>query len=163
MNVLPPSLPPDADAGAKALTTGRRSAGPSRVEVLVRAERRRSWPPERKREIVAEMLEGGCKPGELARRHGISTGQLYTWRRELFGVRRVLTRNEPPRFAPVELASGPAGVASTVALPGPEVPTAPARPTGLIEVVLPGGVSLRVDAAVDARALRRVLSVLGAR
>ena len=132
------------------------------MEVLVRAERRRAWPPERKREIVAEMLEGGCKPGEVARRHGISTGQLYTWRRELFGVRRALTRNEPPRFAPVELASGPAGVTAAVALPGPEVPTAPSRPAGLIEIVLPGGVSLRVDATVDARALRRVLTALGA-
>ena len=160
MDILPPSLPPDT--GADALTTGRRSAGPSRVEVLVRAERRRSWLPERKREIVAEMLGGGCKPGEVARRHGISTGQLYTWRRELFGMRRAVARNEPPRFAPVELASGTAGMTAVAALPGPEVPRAPVRPAGLIEIVLSGGVSLRVDAAVDARALRRVLSALGA-
>ena len=34
------------------------------------------------------------------------------------------------------------------------------RPAGLIEIVLPSGVTLRVDAAVDAIALRRVLAVL---
>jgi hypothetical protein len=33
----------------------------------------------------------------------------------------------------------------------------------LIEVVLPGGVSVRVDASVDARALRRVLGALEGR
>ena len=41
--------------------------------------------------------------------------------------------------------------------------TVPVRPTGLIEIVLPSGVSLRVDAEIDARALRRVLGALEAR
>ncbi len=39
----------------------------------------------------------------------------------------------------------------------------PVRPEGLIEVVLPGGVVVRVDAHVDERALRRVLAALEAR
>jgi hypothetical protein len=34
---------------------------------------------------------------------------------------------------------------------------------GLIEIVLPGGVSVRVDAEVDGRALRRVLNALASR
>jgi hypothetical protein len=34
------------------------------------------------------------------------------------------------------------------------------RPDGLIEIVLPSGVLVRVDAAVDGRALRRVIGVL---
>jgi hypothetical protein len=37
------------------------------------------------------------------------------------------------------------------------------RPDGLIEIVLPGGVTLRVDAGVDGPALRRVLEVVAAR
>ena len=37
------------------------------------------------------------------------------------------------------------------------------RPAGLIEIVLPDGVTLRVDAAVDEPALRRVLAALAAR
>lgn len=37
---------------------------------------------------------------------------------------------------------------------------APAKPSGLIEIVLLGGISVRVDAQVDDRALRRVLATL---
>ena len=47
------------------------------------------------------------------------------------------------------------------------VPPCPAMPViaspraeGLIEIVLPGGASVRVDAQVDSRALRRVLGAL---
>ena len=36
----------------------------------------------------------------------------------------------------------------------------PSGPDGVIEIVLPSGVLVRVDAAVDGRALRRVLSAL---
>ena len=75
MDVQPLARPTDDTA----LTTGRKSDRLSRVEVLVRADRRRRWSAERKQEIVAESLEAGCRPGEVAQRHGISTGQLYTW------------------------------------------------------------------------------------
>ena len=43
------------------------------------------------------------------------------------------------------------------AAPAPQ----PASLTGLIHIDLPGGVRVSVDAAVDAGALARVLSVLG--
>ena len=45
------------------------------------------------------------------------------------------------------------------AVPAPPPPP-PSRPDGVIEVVLPSGVLVRVDATVDGRALRRVLSAL---
>ena len=41
--------------------------------------------------------------------------------------------------------------------------SAPARTEGLIEIVLPGDVLVRVDAQVDGRALRRVLGALAER
>ena len=73
----------------------------------------------------------------------------------------VVTR-APMQFAAVELAP---------ALPSPPgseplaltAPPSPAHPEGLIEIVLPCGVSLRVDAHVDGRALRRVLGALDGR
>jgi hypothetical protein len=37
------------------------------------------------------------------------------------------------------------------------------HPRGLIEIILPDGVRLRVDAAVDEKALRRVLAALSPR
>lgn len=35
------------------------------------------------RAIVAESFGPGLTPTEVARKHAISTGQLYTWRRQL--------------------------------------------------------------------------------
>jgi transposase len=125
------------------------------VEVIVRGERRRAWRTEQKREIVAESLGAGLTAAEVARKHGISTGQLYTWRRQLLsGPTAVITRAEP-RFAQVELAPVPPAPEA-----GPESAAATPRMEGLIEIVLPGGASVRVDAQVDGRALRRVLSAL---
>ncbi len=66
-----------------------------------------------------------------------------------------------PSFAQVEMMPAPQQPEAPDATP--EQPTAssepavPLRPEGLIEIVLPSGVTLRVDAAVEADALRRVL------
>jgi transposase len=68
-------------------TTGRRSARGPRVEVITWGERRRSWTPEQKREIVAESLGPELTPREVARKHAISSGQPYTWRREVLSKR----------------------------------------------------------------------------
>ena len=139
-------------------TIGRKSTPITRVEVITRGERRRAWTLDQKREIVAESLGPELSAIEVARKHGIRTGQLYTWRQQLLaGPNAVITRAEP-RFAEVELtpalATEPASPAS-----GPTTAAAP-RPEGLIEIVLPGGALVRVDAHVDGRALRRVLSAL---
>jgi transposase len=140
-------------------TTGRKSAPITRVEVITRGERRRAWTLDQKREIVAESLGAELSATEVARKYGIRTGQLYTWRQQMLaGPNAVITRAEP-RFAEVELtppAPEPANLAS-----GPATAAArPPWPEGLIEIVLPGGALVRVDAHVDGRALRRVLSAL---
>ena len=70
-------------------TTGRMTARSQQVEIITRGERRRSWTPEQEREIVAESLGPELSPTEVARKHAISTGQLYTWRRELLNMPRV--------------------------------------------------------------------------
>ena len=59
------------------------SARSQRIEVITRGERRRRWSVEQKREIAAESLEPGISPITVARRYGISSGLLYTWRRHL--------------------------------------------------------------------------------
>ena len=73
-------------------TTDRMSARRQRIEVITRGERRRRWSVEQKREIAAESLEPGVSPITVARRYGISSGLLYTWRRHLLegslGTRR---------------------------------------------------------------------------
>ncbi len=140
----------------------RTSARSRRVEVLTRAERRRSWTVEQKREIVGESLEPELTPTEVARKHGISTGQLYTWRQQLLSLQGAVVSRLLPRFTSVETPP-PAEPDPALTEPPAVASSSPSRPEGLIEILLPGGVSLRVDAHVDARALRRVLGALEGR
>ena len=51
------------------------------MELIVRGERRRVWTVAQKREIVAESLGPDLTLSEVARKHGIGSGLLYTWRR----------------------------------------------------------------------------------
>ena len=146
-------------------TAGRKSARSRRVEIITRGERRRSWTLEQKREIVAESLGSELTPTEVARKHAISSGQLYTWRRQLLNMPGTVIERAMPRFAAVDLAPVSPGASEPVPIDGtvPAEPATLARAGGMIEIVLPGGVSLRVDAEVDGAALRRVLDALGHR
>jgi transposase len=130
-------------------TSDRMSARTQRIEVITRGERRRRWSLEEKRAIVAESLAPNASLMAVARRHGIGTGLLYAWRHQLLGRRS----GEAACFARVELVSEPRR------LSGPDT-AASAKASGLIEIVLPGGATVRVDAQVDDRALRRVLAAL---
>jgi transposase len=128
----------------------RRGAG-SGVEVRVRAVRRRTWSTADKLRIVREALEPGAVAKVVAERHGIGTGLLFTWRREMLATAM-------SGFVPVDVV--------------PEVPRvegpAPARRTttavsGVIEVTFPSGATVRVSGVVDAAVLRGVLAELGGR
>lgn len=121
---------------------GRKSGGLSdagaAVEVRVRAERRRPWPDEDKLRIVRETLVPGAVVQAVADRHGISTGQLYTWRKQMLAVAM-------SGFASVEVRQE--------ALPSPApalaAETTAAAATGDLQVLLPGGAELRFSGAVD--------------
>ena len=159
----------DAEAGAEiesAHTTDRMSARSQRIELITRGERRRRWSVEQKREIAAESLEPGISPITVARRYGISSGLLYTWRRHLLEGSLGVTRQPAAKFARVEVMAMPADPAPAIS-PVPQPAAAPSGPMnrsdGMIEIALPGGVSVRVDAQVDGGALRRVLAALARR
>jgi transposase len=143
-----------------------------RIEVITRGERRRRWSIEEKREIVAESLGAGVRPSEVIHKRGITSGQLYAWRQQL--TRRMDgTPGRPPAgFARVDVVAGEREVPAppvtelpaTAIKPQAPVPAvATLRAKGLIEIMLPGGTSVRVDAHVDDRALRCVLDALHAR
>jgi transposase len=144
--------------------TDRKSVRRPRVELITRGERRRRWSIEQKQEIVAESLSPDTTPTEVARKHAVSSGLLYTWRQQLLAGQLSPAARPAPTFAQVEITGAPgqadppaptpmepAGSAATLPLP---------RLEGLIEIVLVDGVTLRVDAQVDGRALRRVLTAL---
>ena len=142
-------------------------SGP-RAEVLTGPERRRRWRVDQKLAIVAEFEHSGSSGAVVARRYGISTGLLYTWRRQAHGL-RARSRSLVPGFVPVVVAPEVDAIAAPDA--GSEVfapVVVPARGEGadmsvggVMEIELSGGQRLRVDRHVDAEALRRVLAVLG--
>jgi transposase len=148
-----------ADGVKSGQMTTRTSTRAQRVEVITRGERRRRWSIEEKREIVAESLQPGVGPSEVIRKHGISSGQLYTWRQQL--TRRLGGEpGVPANFARVDVVVARQQETGFVADAATAVAVATPRAEGLIEIVLPGGASVRVDAQVDGRALRRVLGAL---
>lgn len=46
-------------------------------------ERRRRWSDEERLQILAEAFAPGAFVAQVARRHDVSTGLIYTWRRKL--------------------------------------------------------------------------------
>lgn len=122
------------------------------VEVRVRAVRRRDWSPEERLRIVRETLEPGTVVQTVADRHGVSTGQLYTWRKQMLATAMA-------GFAPVTVVQEP----PSPALPAPPAVPAAVEAAGSLEIVLPSGASIRVTGSVDAVTLRMVLAELSGR
>jgi transposase len=101
---------------------------------------------------VRETLEPGVIVQVVADRHGVSTGQLYTWRKQMLATAMA-------GFTPVEVVPDP----PQQALPAPPAAPATVATAGSMEIVLPTGASVRVTGAVDPAMLRMVLTELGGR
>ena len=129
----------------------------ARVEIFQGRARRR-WSDEDKRRLVGETFAAGGTVHGVARRHGVNTSQLFTWRKQL---RAVAGR---PASAPA--VAGFAAVAiAPVALPTPADDVAPSGPPtspgpGSIEIELPGGERMRISGMVDPTTIATVLRVL---
>ena len=124
-----------------------------RGEVLVGPERRRRWSVEDKLRVLAQSVAPGASVMLVCRMHGISSGQLYTWRRQF-------RTGELTGFAPVTVAPPVGQLAASAASTASASSAAEWPAGGMIEVELPSGVKLRLTGAVDEAALRRVLTAL---
>jgi transposase len=153
----------EADAEtASTHTSSRMSTRSEVVEVVTRGERRRLWSDEQKRLIVLEAMQPGVMVTEVARRWGIGTGLIYTWRRQMREDERGALLAPTPTFAQVTVT--PSRAEPEPPVPLPEVPVeAGDRSAGRIEIALPCGATVRVGWNVDEAALRRVLSAVRAR
>ena len=148
------------------------------------------WSDDEKRRIVDEAVVPGASVAEIARRHGVNANLVFTWRRAARTTPSpvLIDSNAPTACAqgnasPIAVApfdfipvgvlgraqdgdsalvtgSSPAEAGGTsshrTTLPRPAMDDRP----GVIEIDLVDGVRLRVDAFVNERALRRVLTVL---
>jgi transposase len=137
---------------------------------------RRSWSLEERQRIVDEAVAPGASVAAVARRHGVNANLVFKWigrAREGWLDRRrapakkadAATRAQDAAaatFVPVKLVE-----LSAVSAPPAISPPKPARETrkslhrGAMEISLPNGARVSLDADVDAEALRLVLSALG--
>jgi transposase len=139
---------------------GRRSALPERIEVRTRPERRRRWSSAAKLAIVRETLAAGATAQRVADRHGIGTGLIYTWRKQM--LRAAMTGFAAVEIKPDVAAALPGPVQDSVSRPSSPSVAASSAMSGGIEVELPSGVRLRFGSDVDGPALQRILAALAA-
>jgi transposase len=114
-----------------------------RLEVITGAGGRRRWSTEAKARIVEEAMAPGAVVSAIARRHGLTPQQVFTWRREACkegGLAESVT------FAPVVVDS-------------PEVERRSTAP--VLEVVVAGAV-IRVPRGSDGKTLAMVLRAVKA-
>lgn len=121
----------DSEQSNEPRMSGRNSGG-----AVIRVERRRRWSDEEKLAILREPTQPGAIVAVVARRYGIGTGQLYTWRKQLL-------RGAMAGFVPVEVMSAE--------------PTQEPAATGRIDIRAQGGLTVSIDRA----ALKLALEVIG--
>jgi transposase len=144
------------------------------VEIMARVERRRKWTAHEKAALLAEVEAEGGKVTIVARRHRISESVLYNWRAAWKAAAVVMQAPVAAPFIQLGVLGGSSHQdAAMRALPEPEQPEPPRPPSrarspmragdhgvGAIEIVLPNGARVSVDAFVNERALSRVLRAM---
>ena len=142
---------------------------------------RRTWSLAERQRIVDEALAPDASVAAVARRHGLNANLVFKWirpAREGWLDRRrapaqkadasaVARDSGAPAFVPVKLVELNAVTAPASAPPLASASTKSVREPrrsarrGAMEISLPNGARVSLDADVDTQALRRVLSALG--
>jgi transposase len=131
----------------------------STLEVIETGARRR-WTLEEKQRIVAESFSAPRVVSATARRHGLSTSQLFNWRRQA-REGNLVGEGEGPGFMPAIVAPDSPRAAPVAETHSPPSDDPLARPSGgRMVIVLSGGCRVIVGNDVDAAALRRVITAL---
>ena len=125
-----------------------------RLEVFTGAGRRRIWRDEDKARIVAEIATSGDSVCAVARRHGLTPQQLFTWRR----LTRQTALSPPRMFVPAVVEA---------AAPEPPMPVKTPRrmrrrsSADAIELEI-AGVAVRIGADAKPRSIEAVIRALKA-
>jgi transposase len=129
-----------------------------RLEVITGTGRRRQFSEDFKSRIVEETLVAGAVVSEVARRHGLTPQQLFTWRRQ---ARRpvVSAETEAPQFVPavVEAALPNRAAGGRQRKRARQVD----RICGVIEVEIEG-VTIRIGRGAEAKTVAAVVRALKA-
>ena len=136
-----------------------------RIELITGAPRRRRWSAEEKARILAESFEPGARVSDVALRHGVNRGLVWSWRRQV-GKHEI---KGEPAFVPIRIAQESSALETAAVAERHEAPVsrpaersnaAKAGASGSIDIEI-GEVRVRVRGVVDAAALRAVLCHLG--
>jgi len=133
------------------------------VEIIGRVERRRKWAAQEKAALLAEVAAEGGKVKLVARRHRVSESLLYNWCSAWkAAAAAAVGRSGSVEFMPLGVF-GAANNESQAMLPPPGPPRSRQRGeggAGAIEIALPNGSRVSVDAFVNEKALSRVLRAM---
>lgn len=134
-----------------------------RIEVIARVSGRRFWSVEQKLAMLRDAFGPGGSVPSAMERHEVTSGLLYTWRRNAMAgmLRDRSSRALPHSAEETDVSFAEVRIADPVAIPPLASLPPPVREIlSKIAIELPSGIRLSVDASVDAEALGRVLSVL---
>jgi transposase len=140
------------------------SVSESEVEIIARVERRRKWTIEEKAALLAEVEAAGGGVKSVAHRHRISESLLYNWRSAWRAAAAATAGSSGSvEFVPVGVIGGAAN-ARPAMLASPRSGQSAESKAGAIEITLPDGSRVCVDAFVSEEALSRVVrAIKGAR
>jgi transposase len=117
--------------------------------------KRRNFRAADKRRIVEETCREGASVSGVARKYGIGTRLLFSWKQELAPAAKTETT-----LLPVTITDAPEQSAETPpSLPGP-APVIVERSAPGIEVELIGGRRVRFERDIDPETVRRLVTLL---
>ena len=120
-----------------------------RVEVVTGASGRRRWAADEKARVVEETLQPDAVVSEIARRHGLTPQQLFSWRRTMRVRSPSGERAGSAAFVPAVVETGEAAASDIKTIARPHV----------IELDI-GGDSVWIWGGADAAIVTAIIGVL---
>ena len=128
-----------------------------RLEVISGTGRRRRFSEDEKARVIEETLVPGAVASAVARRHGLTPQQVFTWRRQARQPASAGSDGEAPRFVPALVDAPPVSLRKRGRPRGRRRGDA----LGVIEVEI-DGVTVRVGRGAEAKTVAAVLRALKA-
>jgi transposase len=126
-----------------------------RLEVITGTGRRRRFSEDEKARVVEETLVPGAVTSEVARRHGLTPQQVFTWRRQARQPAAASADAEVPQFVPAVVDAPPDSWRKR----GKTRIRRRGDAFGMIEVEIEG-VMVRVGRGADAKTVAAVIHAL---
>jgi len=129
-----------------------------RLEVITGTGRRRRFSEDEKARVVEETLAPGAVTSAVARRHGLTPQQVFTWRRQARRPAVTSAVVDAPQFVPAVIESS---LPARTVRRGRKRSRRADRTSGIIEVEI-GGVTVRVGRGAETKTVAAVLRALKA-